>query len=1333
MKRLIWPSILLLLLLLPGCNDGDPFARAYKIKNRAQIIGGTSALADLDDYILENDKIRVAFPEKGNSVGPGVFGGSLIDADLRRTEAPFRGGRGKDQFTELFPIGNLSIPALCVREPGKHEDFCQRLPKIRPSIGMECRGDSPCRLDTSDWMNADYALEGAVPSEEAAIIRVQGQAGNYLEVLGLVSLVNVKTNFHFRNDYILEPGASHVRIRTLLSEIDRDGEVLRPEGEVIHLPPLKRAVELFGLLLGSGYFDTELPDMEPGVAGGDFLFFGERMKIYGAGIGFDIYKEIRNKFALGQDPLNEPIAADFLAGVGENVSYAIGNADASGRYLLPLYSGAVTAGFSHGAHCYSGDCQGTPEQCANVVDCSDVRSFVFERIFAVGDGDVASAARSIYETWGTPLGRIRGHVYDRRTGEPVSQAEVHVFKIPANMAECRPEGDPATPYTAGAAGFRQDCLEQRNYMGAVNHLRTDRRATDMPEGAFDGFLPAGRYYLMAKKLYRPASEVLEVGIRADRTTEVALHLLPPARVQYQIQDESGRHVPAKLTIGQCFPNCSGRLAEDCGQDADCASGKCLDGRCLIDNCPADRICDLEQLRCVRREPCHGQDDCEPTERCQAAPGASERRCVCANPFFRQAALGEGSYPKGLGRYLYSPDGFGEFEIEPGSYEVVASRGMEYSIDRKQVALAPNQTALVNARLVRQVDTSGWISGDFHVHGQNSYDAVVKHRDRVMAFAGEGVEVLSTSDHDYITDLAPYVFELGLERWVITQVGLELTTVELGHFLGFPYRYEEWRDGKRIQEQGAIDWTGKVPDKLFSEMRALGLYGPEDTVIVVAHPRDSFFGYFDQYGLNAYNMQAEGSTFEWLKDIFENPLANPELFSGKFDALELFNSKRYELIRTPTAGEIREYNHQREQIQAQGNLGMSPDAVERELIALDRRLIKDIIERTPIEQDAVWDSDGEESCDTIAFCTQDGDCDAGAGELCDRNSMSCYRPCATDADCDGTAQGRCLDGRCDPGFAPADSPCTSHEGVIDDWFRMLDYGVVRTGMGNSDTHQLFTQTEAGLPRNFIRLSAEEPKGVDRLELARNISAGKLMATYGPFVQVWLDDREVGETLSINPGAEFNLRVRVQSPTWFDVDRVEVYSNGRLIHVFTGSGDELDPQSGVDVSGLRLPNQRPVNLDAVILKTAPQEDAWYVAIAMGLEGRDLSPIYGEHPYLKLQIGDILSRSLSSVPLPFDVSGALIPRVFRIYPYGVTNPVFLDVDGNGEYDAPHSTPEWAEGGKDLSGTLRQSLSSPLMSARGASSPLADETDYDAWRLRQLRYFQRLIVQAVEPGFIK
>ncbi len=1316
-----------------GCNDGAPYSKAYRIVNRTQVIGGAAALADLGDYILENDRIRIAMPQQGNSVGPGVFGGSLMDADVHRPQARFRGGNGKDGFGELFPIGNLTIPAICLGgDKDKIHDFCPRLPPgLEPSVTILCDGSTACVLDPQKLENADYRDDGKFPSEEAAIIRVQGQAGNYLEALGLVSIAKVKTNFRFRNDYILEPGSSAVRIRTLLFIILPSGT---PQaGKVIPLPSLKKSTAMFGLLLGSSYFPTELPDMDPGIAGGDFLFFGARLNIFGEGIGFDIYKEIRNKFATGEDPFNSPIVSKFLGAVGENVSYAIASSDPEGRYLLPLFSGAVTAGFSHGAHCHKGPCPGTPEQCGNVMDCNGVQAVYFERLFAVGDGDIASAAKAIYEAWGTPTGRIAGHVLDRRTGEPVSGAQVYVYDIPKNMADCRPGGSADEPYTLGPQGFAKACLEQRHYMGAVNQLGCDRRATDLPQGAFDGTLPGGRYYLLAKKIYYSASQVVEVEIAEDKTAQLSLLLLPPGRVEYDIVDEQNRHVPAKLTLGQCFPDCSGRYQESCSVDDDCASRKCVDvpgtngiRRCLLDNCSADRVCDLSKLRCISRKECRIDADCEPVERCLAEPGEDTRRCTCVPLFERHKALGEGSYAPGLGRYQYTLDGHGVLLIEPGAYDIWASRGFEYSVDKQQVALAPGQTALLNFRLNHEVRTPGWISGDFHVHGQNSYDAVVKHRDRVAAFAGEGIELLSSSDHDYITDFAPYVHELGLEQWLATQVGTELTTVELGHFLGFPFRYEEWNDGQRVQEQGSIDWTGKTPDTLFDELRALGEYDPDDTVVVVAHPRDSFFGYFDQYGMSAYDpSQVKGTLFEWPPPLFppvlQNPLGNPELFSGRFDALEVFNSKRFEMVRTPTAGEERAYNQARSVVELQVDKGAPPDLIERRQIDLDRRYIKEILRRTPAEQDAIWDSDGSEGCDLISFCAKPDDC--GSGEICDQDLHVCYTACTSDADC---ADSACSDGRCESSLGPDDSPCTSREGVIDDWFRLLDYGVVRTAMGNSDTHQLFTQTEAGCPHDFVRSSAGVPRAIDRLEVARNIKAGRVVASYGPFIEAWIDEAEIGQTRTPDPGQKtVALRVKVQSASWYDVDRVEIYRSGRLIHVLTGSGDELDPDSRVDVSGLRLPNTKVVNIEATFREPVPDVDSWYVVIAMGLDGRDMSPVFSEHPYLKLQIGDILSRSFSSVPLPFDISGALIPRVFRVYPYAVTNPVFVDVDGNGSFDAPNPLPGWANGGKKL-----RSAEFPLSSARIGCSPLAPAAGDRTWRLRQLRYFMGLFHRAALHG---
>jgi hypothetical protein len=293
-------------------------------------------------------------------------------------------------------------------------------------------------------------------------------------------------------------------------------------------------------------------------------------------------------------------------------------------------------------------------------------------------------------------------------------------------------------------------------------------------------------------------------------------------------------------------------------------------------------------------------------------------------------------------------------------------------------------------------------------------------------------------------------------------------------------------------------------------------------------------------------------------------------------------------------------------------------------------------------------------------------------------------------------------------------------VLDDWLRLLDHGVVRTGMGNSDSHQLFTQTEGGLPRNWVRLEAQSPAAIDERALARAIQQGRLVTSYGPFVQLWLGDAEVGGTCSPPAGeTRVPLRVRVQSPGWFDVDRVEIYRSGHLIHVLTGAGDELDPDSQVDTSGLLVPNPRVVNLDATFDEPVGEGDAWYVAVAMGLEGRDLSPVYSAHPFLKLEIGDILSRSLSSVPLPMEIDSAAVPRVFRVYPYGVTNPVFLDADRDGAYRAPNPTPDWARG-------PTAGRSAPLSSARIGGSPLAPATPVDQLKGRQLQRFMALLARA-------
>ena len=63
---------------------------------------------------------------------------------------------------------------------------------------------------------------------------------------------------------------------------------------------------------------------------------------------------------------------------------------------------------------------------------------------------------------------------------------------------------------------------------------------------------------------------------------------------------------------------------------------------------------------------------------------------------------------------------------------------------------------MSAVLARVIDTTGWMSADFHVHAVNSPDSIVDNAKRALTFAGDGLDVIVSTDHDVITDFAPII-------------------------------------------------------------------------------------------------------------------------------------------------------------------------------------------------------------------------------------------------------------------------------------------------------------------------------------------------------------------------------------------------------------------------------------------------------------------------------------------------------------------------------------------------------------------------------------------------
>jgi hypothetical protein len=535
------------------------------------------------------------------------------------------------------------------------------------------------------------------------------------------------------------------------------------------------------------------------------------------------------------------------------------------------------------------------------------------------------------------------------------------------------------------------------------------------------------------------------------------------------------------------------------------------------------------------------------------------------PSLRDPVLGD-SYISGDPEVvLFAPYGSTDTHLPAGDYVAYATRGLEYDLDSVNFTVSIGGETHVDLQVERAIDSSGWVSADLHVHAQPSFDSGVSPQDRVVSMVCEGVEFMASTDHDYIFDYSPTIENLGLEHWLTSTVGVEVSPIEVGHYLAFPLVHDFLADAG-----GAFDWYGDTPGEIIASLEARGNAGIEP-VTIVAHPRDGILGYFDQYGFSSYGGSPGIAGGEGFPDVtvpattmLSNfTLFNEQNFTLDFDALELFNGKRFDLIRTPTELEIAEYAADHDSVGSY-----------------------DIMVRTEAEMEAL------------------------------------------------------IDGTYTLGYGV--------DGQVDDWFTLLNLGFRHTALANSDTHGM-TSIEAGCPRNFVASPTDYPGYISEADIAAAIKDHAVIASYGPFVQMWIDGEIIGST--VTGGGEHQLEVEVQAPDWMGVDRVELYENGTLIEVWDeGLGAGIFHQE---------------------ITVTPERDSWYVVIAMG-EGSlwplftpvEMAPVHLEDSVMSAVGAVIEDTSLLGTPVHLPLTG-------EVHPYGLTNPIWVDLDGDG-FDAP-GIPAW------------------------------------------------------------
>ena len=111
-----------------------------------------------------------------------------------------------------------------------------------------------------------------------------------------------------------------------------------------------------------------------------------------------------------------------------------------------------------------------------------------------------------------------------------------------------------------------------------------------------------------------------------------------------------------------------------------------------------------------------------------------------------------------------------------------------------------------------------------------------------------------------------------------------------------------------------------------------------------------------------------------------------------------------------------------------------------------------------------------------------------------------------------------------------------------WLQMLNRGLQTWGIAVSDAHTVHGNGVGGW-RTYIPSSTDDPDKIDWKEISRRAKNGQMILTTGPFLEVSTSDGTIaGGTTRANDSIDLN--VRVQCPSWIDIDRIQVLKNGRL---------------------------------------------------------------------------------------------------------------------------------------------------------------------------------------------
>ena len=507
---------------------------------------------------------------------------------------------------------------------------------------------------------------------------------------------------------------------------------------------------------------------------------------------------------------------------------------------------------------------------------------------------------------------------------------------------------------------------------------------------------------------------------------------------------------------------------------------------------------------------------------------------------------------GQGNVVYTASGSGGIQLRPGTYDVYASRGMEYSVARKQIQVASGGVATGDFELKRVVQTPNAVSADFHVHSGRSLDASAPLRDRVKAFAAEGVEVMVSSDHDKHVDYAPIISTLGLSSRMRSIIGNEMTGSvpnppafpnSIGHINAWPLplNKDEARDG-------AIQDEFVAPNFVFKRLRDQGA-----EVIQYNHPRAGVSGLTSIGIFNNIGCNRCANSIDAPCNVDTDCPASPPP-------------------------------------QDCTCVGYQPD---RPISMAPNEILLD---------------DGVQ----------------GPGSPANPDGLT-----NLDFDVMEVANGA------------KDSDFKALRQMRRDWLSLLSQGIFKPASGVSDSHRI-TVEHAGWARTYVVGVGDDPAALNVTAFDAQVRAGSMVVAAGPYIEFTVRPQKgavggLGQLVNGSPNGKVTLRIGVRSAAWVPVEEVRVIANGFVVAAFDST---------------TTPAVRPVPSDFQSTVDTVRFSA------------ELSMTVAADTYFIVEAGPKIPSNINTRPVPPPIVDIIEPDVV---PIAITNPIFVDRNGNGVFEPP------------------------------------------------------------------